>query len=275
MLPIIAQAQIDSGPVVVAVCLLILVGVIMVIAMIKCASVDDILKLWGGIGALLGLITGSMGAYFFTRDANGRFDASIAKQNQAVVSQLEQSGQSLAAVKSEVQGLSSKLESQGVAVEEMKVAATESKETNKALKAVLDATKGEMISLAMVKPSFPSGLVAYPVSGSSKVGEESPRVVLDTAISEQQFLGSLDGLVETSVAESEERKRFAKALKSAVAAPKDKRLDFIVRLLLAAQQKNSEQRAEALTAVEGELARFEKEPEDQKPPAASPAGALP
>lgn len=71
---VIAQAEIPST--IVAVTLLVLVGTIMVVGILKYNTVDEAIKLWSGLGPLVGLIVGIMGTYFFTRDIA---DARIAK----------------------------------------------------------------------------------------------------------------------------------------------------------------------------------------------------
>lgn len=68
--------QVEMGSTVVALGLLVLVGAIMVAAIFRFRSMDDILKLWAGLGTLVGLIVGTMGTYFFTKDVA---DRSIAK----------------------------------------------------------------------------------------------------------------------------------------------------------------------------------------------------
>ena len=59
-------AQVEWGSVVVAVALIFMVAVIMIVALVR-FSVDGALKMWAGLGTMLGLMTGIMGTYFFTQ----------------------------------------------------------------------------------------------------------------------------------------------------------------------------------------------------------------
>jgi hypothetical protein len=59
-------AQVEWGSVVVAVALICMVAVIMIVTLMR-SSVDGALKMWGGLGTIVGLMSGIMGTYFFTQ----------------------------------------------------------------------------------------------------------------------------------------------------------------------------------------------------------------
>lgn len=207
-----------------------------------------------------------MGAYFFTREANIRHDSSVERQNQAVVSQLQQSGTSIAEIKTEVAGLSSKVDAHQDDVKQLSSATNESKLAFETFVAKLETLNPPVRSNRAVTPgslvepaSNPFGATlapAYPVSFNGRPYPGSP-----FDMGEDLLLHSLERLVdETDVLSSEERSRFAKALKKALGCPKERRLDFAARLLSAAQQKDAEQRATTLNGIEGEIEVESKKP---------------
>src|SRR5437867_1025695 len=59
--------QVSWPSTVVALGILALIGAIVVSAIVHYNSVDDALKIWSGLTALLGVITGAFVSYFFTR----------------------------------------------------------------------------------------------------------------------------------------------------------------------------------------------------------------
>lgn len=59
--------QISWPSTVVALGILTLIGAIVVSAIVHYNSVDDALKIWTGLTALLGVVTGAFVSYFFTR----------------------------------------------------------------------------------------------------------------------------------------------------------------------------------------------------------------
>lgn len=76
-------AATEVGSVVVAVALIFLVGAIMVTAIFRYQSIEEVMRLWSGLGTLVGLIAGTMGTYFFTHQATQR---AIDARDQAVAS---------------------------------------------------------------------------------------------------------------------------------------------------------------------------------------------
>src|SRR4051794_17525619 len=91
MTPLII-AEVATGSVVVGVCLISLVAIIMVVAII-CYDVDSVLKIWGALGTLLGLVVGTMGTYFFTRDQIQLKDSQVRTAQVALQSSQEQKAQ--------------------------------------------------------------------------------------------------------------------------------------------------------------------------------------
>jgi hypothetical protein len=65
MYPILADAG-QNQAMVVAVALIACIVIIMVAAIVK-YSVQDVIKIWSILGVLTGLVTGSVGSYFFTK----------------------------------------------------------------------------------------------------------------------------------------------------------------------------------------------------------------
>lgn len=76
-------ANIETGSVIVALAIIALVGILMALAIVR-ETVDGALKLWGGLGTLIGLVVGTMGTYFFTKDATQDKIASANAQKEAV-----------------------------------------------------------------------------------------------------------------------------------------------------------------------------------------------
>jgi hypothetical protein len=71
----------DSSALYIGLALIALVCILMILAILKYRTVDEALKLWGALGAIAGVIGGSMGTFFFTRDAT---HAAITSAGQAV-----------------------------------------------------------------------------------------------------------------------------------------------------------------------------------------------
>lgn len=65
--------------------LLIMIGAIEVTAVIRYTTVDDALKIWTGMSAVIGVVTGAFVSYFFTRGT--------VQQAQQAVQQAQQSAQ--------------------------------------------------------------------------------------------------------------------------------------------------------------------------------------
>jgi hypothetical protein len=74
--------------------ILLLIGAITVMAIWKYDTVEDALKMWSALSALIGVVTGAFVAYFFTKEqvaeakqqtnqANARADEQVAKASQA------------------------------------------------------------------------------------------------------------------------------------------------------------------------------------------------
>ena len=69
-------AEVATGSVVIGVALIALIGAIMIAAVMR-FDVDAVLKIWGALGTLLGLVVGTMGAYFFSKDQIQQKDSEI------------------------------------------------------------------------------------------------------------------------------------------------------------------------------------------------------
>jgi hypothetical protein len=64
--PILAAVEWPSA--VVALALILFLGVLMCVALAR-FNMDEVLKLWAALGTIAGLIVGTFGTYFFTREA--------------------------------------------------------------------------------------------------------------------------------------------------------------------------------------------------------------
>lgn len=62
------QSVWGPGPTIVAVGILALVGTIAVSAIFRYDTVDDALKFWSALSGLIGVVTGALVTYFFTRE---------------------------------------------------------------------------------------------------------------------------------------------------------------------------------------------------------------
>jgi hypothetical protein len=69
-------AEVATGSVIIGISLIVLIGAIMIAAVIR-FDVDAVLKIWGALGTLLGLVVGTMGTYFFTKDQIQQKDLEI------------------------------------------------------------------------------------------------------------------------------------------------------------------------------------------------------
>ncbi len=76
-------AQVEWGSVVVAVALILMVAGIMIVALVR-FSVDGALKMWGGLGTIVGLMTGVMGTYFFTQRVQAEKEQRIVQYQTAL-----------------------------------------------------------------------------------------------------------------------------------------------------------------------------------------------
>jgi len=77
-----------TASLVVAVSLIVLVGVLMLAAIIKYPA-NDVLRIWAGLGTLVGLITGSMATYFFTVRINEEEVSKLRAETSAVAAERE------------------------------------------------------------------------------------------------------------------------------------------------------------------------------------------
>lgn len=223
-------AQIDTGSVIVAVALLALVGVIMVVAMVRFPHMEDILKLWGGLGTLVGLIVGTMGTYFFTKEAA---DKSIAK--------VEAEKNTLIAEKN--------------AASELKAAA------EKALLAAQDTTK-DLKSQIVKLESRPAseGFVLAPT------GYQSWSTLAHVSLPHTWMPQNdpFDSAIGSELSDEHEREAFAKAIGSAVLAPVAERNKLLSRLIDASRQKTPAERATSLETIQNDLAAIAKKPNESK-----------
>ncbi len=86
---VLADLDVGWPSAIVALALILLVGVIMGIALLK-YSVDDAMKIWSGLGVLVGIMTGTFGTYFFTRQANEAKVAAIRVEKDQAIAQMTQ-----------------------------------------------------------------------------------------------------------------------------------------------------------------------------------------
>jgi hypothetical protein len=75
--------EIATGSVIIGIALITLIGAIMIAAVIR-FDIDAVLKMWGALGTLLGLVVGTMGTYFFTKDQIQQKDALISSTQSAL-----------------------------------------------------------------------------------------------------------------------------------------------------------------------------------------------
>jgi len=85
-------AEVATGSVVVGVSLVLLVAAIMIVAIVR-YDVDSVLKIWGALGTLLGLVVGTMGTYFFTKDQIQLKDSQVRTAQVALQATQEQKAQ--------------------------------------------------------------------------------------------------------------------------------------------------------------------------------------
>jgi hypothetical protein len=86
MLPLFAEVEWQSA--IVAIVLLVLIAAIMIIAMFR-YDLDGVLKLWGALGTLFGLVIGSMATYFFTNQTHEARTAQLRAENMSLTAQRE------------------------------------------------------------------------------------------------------------------------------------------------------------------------------------------
>jgi len=82
--PIIAT--VETGSVIVACTLLLILGAIMIAAIVR-GGIDGAIRVWGVLGTLIGLVVGTMGTYFFTKDANMKEVARVSAEKSAVANE--------------------------------------------------------------------------------------------------------------------------------------------------------------------------------------------
>jgi hypothetical protein len=95
------QQQSDWPSTLVAVAILLLIGAIAITAIIHYSTVDDALKIWTGLTALVGVVTGAFVSYFFTKGTTqaAQQTAQVAAQTVQVASQAAQQAQAVAETK--------------------------------------------------------------------------------------------------------------------------------------------------------------------------------
>src|SRR5438876_4055682 len=65
---LLANGGVEWPSAVVAVAIILFLGVLMTVAL-KRFKMDEVLKLWAALGTIAGLVIGTFGTYFFTREA--------------------------------------------------------------------------------------------------------------------------------------------------------------------------------------------------------------
>jgi hypothetical protein len=232
MLSLFAQA--DTGSVIVAVTLIVLVGVVIVVAMFRYPKIEDILKLWGALGTIIGLIVGSMGAYFFTR--------------------------------AEVQKAVAVAESGKEVIIAQKNALSEQKETLQRSLAAAQTTASDLrTQLARAKATQQPGSIDDLFS-HAVLAKLVPRE------SDVSFVESLSRLLVTKLDDKDERSRFDKIRRSISEVQDDSTKAKLLRsFVVAAGRPNTAERSHALEALQSELklstvaiAKFDKK--DDTPP---------
>jgi hypothetical protein len=83
----IILATTDIGSVIVAICIIFLIGVLTFGAMWK-HDIDGALKIWAALGTLIGMVVGTMSTYFFTTGQVQAKDQQI-KANESVIASTE------------------------------------------------------------------------------------------------------------------------------------------------------------------------------------------
>src|SRR6266404_1851304 len=91
MFPMIL-ATTDTGSVVVAVAIIIFIGAITLVAMLK-HGIDAALKMWAALGTVTGLVVGSIGTYFFTKDQLSTTNSALAATRSALTTSESQKAQ--------------------------------------------------------------------------------------------------------------------------------------------------------------------------------------
>jgi hypothetical protein len=79
-------AQVEWPSAIVAIVLLLIIASIMIIAMFR-FDLDGVLKLWGAVGTVFGLVIGSMATYFFTNQAHQARTAQLEAEKRTLVAQ--------------------------------------------------------------------------------------------------------------------------------------------------------------------------------------------
>lgn len=89
---LVILAATDTGSVVVAVAIVISIGTITIVAMLK-YDIDAALKMWAALGTVTGLVVGSMGTYFFTKDQLSTTSNALAATRTALTASEKQKAQ--------------------------------------------------------------------------------------------------------------------------------------------------------------------------------------
>lgn len=101
-------AEVATGSVIIGVSLIALIAAITIAAIIR-YDIDAVLKMWAALGTLLGLLVGTMGTYFFTKDQIQQKDSQIRVAQTA----LQETQQEKAQLGEKVQDLSRQVASLG------------------------------------------------------------------------------------------------------------------------------------------------------------------
>ncbi len=207
---------VDTGSVVVAVALIGFITAMMLTAMKK-YDLDGVLKIWSGLGTLVGLMTGSMATYFFAAEEQERIVAQAAVTQSALQTAHETE---LAAKQDVIDSATALVESKDGIISETKMALAAKDETIESLK----TAQGSMAFASLFADGGRGGpkMVAWTPGGAGTFPTWGPY----GAASEGNFAPDTIGLAIghlSGATDDEEWSAIAKAFQDAIAAAEKER----------------------------------------------------
>lgn len=232
-------AEIETGAVIVAVTLIAFVGVIFIIAMIRYPKIEDVLKIWGALGTVLGLIVGSFGTYFFTKDQVKQAVATAEANKVAVVAQKDASLSEAEAEKLAVIAQKEAISSEKKALEESLIV---SKANVGVLTTQLAKAEANQSPKWMTLPNYPSW-DRGPIQGMYPLHESMQN--LDNVRLSLELFSHVDSLEDKS-----EQKRFRETLQN-ISKIRDQttRNELFAGLIIASANADASGRNKALELI--------------------------
>jgi hypothetical protein len=217
----------DSSALYIGLALIALVCILMILAILKYRTVDEALKLWGALGAIAGVIGGSMGTFFFTRDATHvaitSADKAVAAADKAASDAVAEKQSALAANAKSVQALAVADRATNAAIAERQAAIAARATAEQTLAVTQKRVEEANQQLAAAQLVMPARDLANISDGSANVASFPTSWPL---VRTSSAMGAIDTAVFNSildVKDEETRKKLLLSLNEALRETDDKK----------------------------------------------------